>query len=371
MSRASCSGDLTLRKSNDLGSVDVMKVLHVVEALGGGVASAMLDYVRNTEGRYEHHLLYHERTEHDIGVDFSGLFVTSAMLPLNPIGAVAAIRQAYRSVQPDVVHAHSSYAGVYARLAPVPGRAIAYTPHCFPFERRDVSALTRLAYLLVEKALAKRGNAVIAVSPHEEQLGRALPCRSAFYVPNVARVDSGLRGPVTRRAGQLVIATGRASEQKGPGFIAAARQCDRRPGARWSWAGSGSPAAESVLTNAGVKVEGWATRAATHKLLAGASVYVHGAAWEGAPIGLLEAAALGVPIVARRIRALESLGVPTLVNSPADMAREVQSLLEDDAKWDSASRQSLALSAVHTDERQGAALGAAYEAVARAATVRT
>ncbi|MFX7785070.1 glycosyltransferase, partial [Acinetobacter baumannii] len=65
-----------------------------------------------------------------------------------------------------------------------------------------------------------------------------------------------------------------------------------------TWIGDGPSSAPRV------RVPGWAARDDVRAELAELDVYFHTAAWEGFPIAILDAAAMGLPILARRIPAL-------------------------------------------------------------------
>jgi glycosyltransferase involved in cell wall biosynthesis len=77
-----------------------------------------------------------------------------------------------------------------------------------------------------------------------------------------------------------------------------------------------------------VHVTGWLPRADALSLLATAHVYLHTAAWEGSPITLLEAADLRVPVVARSIPALDSLGYDPSLRDPAAVAHRIVDVVE-------------------------------------------
>lgn len=92
-------------------------VLHVVEAFGGGVAAAVRDYARATP-ECEHHLLCNLRPEAvNLETNWDDDFSSVRSLPGGHLANITATRWAIREVKPDVIHSHSSYAGVYARLA--------------------------------------------------------------------------------------------------------------------------------------------------------------------------------------------------------------------------------------------------------------
>jgi glycosyltransferase involved in cell wall biosynthesis len=347
-------------------------VLHVVESLASGVASALEDYVRSIPW-CDHVLLGHRRDGAQTGDGLARL--AAAVLPL-PAGRLAQLREVRRRVEqlrPDLVHAHSSYAGLYVRLLPrrlTP--AVVYTPHGFSFERSDVAAPVRAAFWLAEAALGLRGDVVAAVGPREAELARRLPGRrQVVYVPNVVRALEAVEPPPTpepaanaRRARPLRLATiGRIGPAKDPAFFRELVLLGRELGLplRWIWIGGGDAAAERALRDVGVLVTGWSSRRRALGWLTTADVYVHTAAWEGAPVSVLEAAALGLPVVARRNRALDALDLPVLCDTPRALVEAVAALL-DPRRREELRDHSARLLGRHHPDRQRRALRRAYSA---------
>jgi glycosyltransferase involved in cell wall biosynthesis len=310
-----------------------VRVLHVVEAFGGGVASAIAEYVASTQDDVEHLGIARMRPGHDTG-DATGFEVVGSLRPVSRLPlAVLDVERAVRRLRPDVVHAHSSFGGVFARTAlGVPRDRVVYTPHCYAFERTDVSALARRSFVAAERLLAHRTGAVAAVSPREADLARSLGSRRVHYVPQVVSVpDPGPR--VVPGGPPLVVTAGRVCPQKDPFFFAqvALRLHELAPGVRIEWIGAGDDDGERALARAGVEVTGWMPREKLLDRLAGADVYVHTAAWEGSPMTVLEASASGVPVVARRIPALQSLELSSLHDTPQEVAAAVLGVREGPA----------------------------------------
>jgi glycosyltransferase involved in cell wall biosynthesis len=345
-----------------------LHVLHVVEALGSGIATALEDYVRSTP-QHTHTVLGYRRRWAQTGDQLERLAARVLPLPEGRLAQVRAVRHWLRVLDPDVVHAHSTYAGVYVRLfARQAGAAPVYTPHAYPFERRDVPAAVRSLYWLVEAGLSLGGGCVAAVGPHEAELAARLPGRQAIIqLPNVVRGltprppgASGQAEAEPRSVLQLAM-VGRISPQKGWEFFAEAVRLSRGFGLplRWTWVGGGAPEQEAALRNAGARVTGWLPRQAALDRLAAADVYVHTAAWEGFPVSVLEAAALGLPIVARRIAALQALRVPRLYDTPVALVGAARSLLDRRVR-DALAGQSRLLVERHQPAAQRAALERAY-----------
>src|SRR5262249_26776641 len=90
----------------------------------------------------------------------------------------------------DVIHAHSSKAGAIAtivgRLATVP---TLYSPHAWSFQR-DLSSTAELAYVAIERVLARRHAQVIAVADAERSEAER---RGVLPADRVELINTGLR----------------------------------------------------------------------------------------------------------------------------------------------------------------------------------
>jgi glycosyltransferase involved in cell wall biosynthesis len=82
------------------------------------------------------------------------------------------------------------------------------------------------------------------------------------------------------------------------------------------------------LEKSGVEVTGWLPKESGLSVLAGASVYLHTARWEGFPVSLLEAVAIGVPVVVLRRPYAETLP-DELLAEEHELADRIAHLLED------------------------------------------
>lgn len=297
------------------------RVLHVVESLESGTASAVEDYINNTP-EIEHVILGSGRTS---TFETTRLARIAEVIPLvgGHLARVRQIRSVVAAVRPSVVHAHSTYAGLYVRLGHALNVPIVYTPHCYSFERRDISRLARTIFEVVEGALRARTDCVAAVSPRELKLANRFGSgRPALYVPNVSSTTS-LGRRVSNSNARVATAVGRICPQKGPEFFASAAEASRGSGWTWLWVGGGDDRLRARLEASGVRVTGWVPRDEALTMLSEASVYVHTAGWEGAPMSLLEAAGFALPLLCRRTPALEALGVSALFDTPEELAAAV------------------------------------------------
>lgn len=340
-----------------------MRVLHVVESAGAGVMTSLAAMIEATP-EVEHRLAVWPRRQHvDDDLARSGR-VPTTRLPGGLRSGGAALRALVASTGPDVVHAHSSYAGLLVRRRGGPGAPVVYSPHCFAFERRDLPAPARAAVRRIEGRLARRTAMVAAVAPHEADLARALGAPGVCVVPN--RAPGPLRLAQEPRPGRPfeVVTVGRISAQKDWELLLEVRRIvGDDPALRWTWIGDGDPAAVAALRSGGVHVTRWLPQPAVRSRLAGAQAYLHTAAWEAAPMSLLEAGGSGVPLVVRALPALA--GTPGLVDAGAEGLAAALQALREPRRWYDAQRASLDFAAAHSRDAQRNALLAAWTHAAR------
>jgi glycosyltransferase involved in cell wall biosynthesis len=88
-----------------------------------------------------------------------------------------------------------------------------------------------------------------------------------------------------------------------------------------------------MLKAVGVEVTGWkTTREEVFGALATGHVFLHTAAWEGRGLSILEAEAIGLPVVARRVPALMGAPVSQWFSTPTEAAQMIGQL-RDGARW--------------------------------------
>jgi glycosyltransferase involved in cell wall biosynthesis len=316
--------DFGMHPGDPLPDLTGLRVLHVVQKYSSGVGAAIAQYTR-TLPEVEHFLLSGTPVDAEGDLAEQAAFAGTRRMAGGALRKARRVREVVAELRPDVVHAHSSHGGLYARLGI--GRfehPLVYTPHCYAFERQDVSAAARVAFRAAEGLLAINTTAFAACSPREEQLSGWRTRRAPrVLVPNIApQVPEGLRKPAPEA---LVVGGGRLSPQKDTQFFldVVHRLRQHRPGLRALWLGDdddsvahGAAPRRRDLEAAGVDVSGWLPREATQRLLGTAHVYLHSARWEGFPLMVAEAAALGVPTLVRRLPSFT--GVPEELTLPSD-----------------------------------------------------
>lgn len=307
------------------------EILHVIESFGGGSLNALLSFVRATP-ELAHHIVFGQREGEYAADGELALFESRTLLPRGHAAAIRAVRRRVQALQPQVVHAHSSFAGLYVRLAirNGPAQRVVYSPHCFAFERQDLPALTRGAIRLVEQVLSYNTGSLAACSTREYALAARWAFGSRTFVPNVPRSLAASLELRTAAPRVSLVGAGRLSVQKDPIYFSdvVATVRETFPDLHAVWVGDGDPAEVERLKRASITVTGWLPQAEAMARLARAEVYVHSAAWEGFPLTVLEANAVSCPIVCRSIPPLATAPAKWVGSTPAQVAAGVVRLLE-------------------------------------------
>ena len=239
--------------------------------------------------------------------------------PIDPVrDATAVMRLASMLRDVDLLHTHSSKAGILgraaARLAGVPG--IVHTVHGWSFN--DVqTAVARRLYVEAERAAARVTDRIVCVARYDRDRGLASGIGHAPQYrivrsgidPSLYGAPEGARERVRAALGaaphEIVVGSiANFKPQKSPlDFVEAARLARLRdPRLRFFIAGDGDlrPAAERAIVEAGlgeaVHLLGWRDDVA--ELLAAMDIFLLTSLFEGLPRVVLQAMAASVPVVA-------------------------------------------------------------------------
>lgn len=309
------------------------RILHVTDCYSTGVGRAIDSIVALTP-EHQHHLLW-------AGDDDPGQagFASARALPRGLPLRVRAVRRAVTRTGSDIVHAHSSRAGVYARLTKLDARVL-YQPHAYKLLDPTLPRHARAAITLVERLLGPRTDAVLVLSKQERALAARLsPDATHVLLPNVPSLAPAVSpAPAFHarvRPAPVVVMAGRVSPQKDPGYLVAVAELLGRhsPDVTVRWlGGEEDPQLSTQLRAAGVEVTGWLAREDLVTALGEAGVYLHSAAYEGFPLSVLDAAACGLPVIVRDIPAFA--GTPlTRVTRPEDAAATALEVLRGGDAW--------------------------------------
>lgn len=289
-----------------------MRVVHLIESFAGGSAQVVLALTRVKtlpDGRPLEHVVVHGWRS-DSSEEFAASFGPGVKLvpwpgavreisPVHDAKALWRLLAIFRALGDfDVLHLHSSKAGVLGRVAALlTGRRsrTLYTAHGVAMLRHDVSERKRRLYALIERRAAVGSRVVVACSPSEQAVFAAegVPAR---LIPN-GMPDAAA---VAARTGELkrVLAVGRLSAQKDPAVFAELARSAAGLGLEFVWVGEGE--LREAVAGSPVAVTGWLTQEQVLEQLQQADLFISTSRWEGLSLAALQAMGAGLPLLLRR-----------------------------------------------------------------------
>lgn len=305
-----------------------IRILHVAQAAGGvdRYIRMLLKYL--DKGKFENILVcsqdFHE-------ADYKGLVDSFEQVEMNraiggnDLKAIKEVRALIKKHNPDIVYAHSSKAGVIARVADIglKNRCV-YNPHGWAFNMR-CSAKKKAMYAAIEKVAAPFCDKIICISDAEKQsaLDKKI-CRKdklqvIFNGVDIESYENGAHGAVTRKDLNIpedafvVGMVGRVSPQKAPDvFVKMAKQVkDKVPNAHFIIVGNGNQEAEirKYAEDNGfsdsLHITGWVDNPMSYVELFDVACLL--SRWEGFGLALPEYMMAGKPIVASKVDAIPNI----------------------------------------------------------------
>lgn len=278
------------------------KVLHIVESFGGGVFSFLVDLVNETEKNFDITIAYgiRDETPENFKRYFSNKvkfvevenFTRSINLKKDLI-ALKELKNIIKEEKPDIVHLHSSKAGVLGRIA-VNRKNIKmfYNPHGFSFLKQDDSKLKRKVYWQIEKIMTifNKKCIIVGCSKGEYEEAQRLN-KNSICINNGIDVEKLDKETVNFKEKKIdynnlkICTVGRIGYQKNPEMFN--KIAKNFPNIQFTWIGDGELKAK--LTSSNITVTGWKTREEVLNILNEQDVFILCSLWEGLPISLLEA----------------------------------------------------------------------------------
>ena len=328
-----------------------MKILHVAQPTVGGLVSCVGDPVAD-QVRRGWDVWVACPPEGDLlgvatraGASFRPWPATRSPGP-SSVRETRSLGDIVREIGPDLVHLHSSKAGLCGRLALRGRLPTVFQPQAWSFHA--AGGAVGWAAAAWERRGARWAHAVVCVSETERADGERAGIKAAWRViyngVDVERLSAV--GEEEQRAarerlgldeGPLAVCVGRLSRQKGQDVLLDAWPAvrERVPGAQLWLVGSGEDRDElEGRAVSGVSFAG--ERDDVPDWLAAADVVVQASRWEGMSLAILEAMARGRSIVTTEVagnrEALgEDAGAIVPPEHPAALAGEISRRLADPA----------------------------------------
>lgn len=243
-----------------------------------------------------------------------------SLRPQADLTSIHRLAKILRDIQPDIVHTHTTKAGVVGRMAVKASRCGAGIIHTFHGHLLQgyFTAVKTGGLVAVERGLARVTDRLVAVAPEVRDdlldAGVGRPQQYEVIPPGVqlgplpdrasARIELGLPGnePVVTMMGRLT------AIKRPDRFADAARLVHiSRPDARFAVAGSGDLAEELQARLAGLPVTFLGWRSDIETVLAASDALVLTSDNEGTPLSLIQAGLAGLPVIATEVGGVSSV----------------------------------------------------------------
>lgn len=299
-----------------------MRILHVAESVKGGCGTYLNQIVPcqlTDPETAELRVIVpeaHRAQMEAIPAEILRCFASSG----RSISAMAALsrtlRTELRDFRPDIVHLHSSFAGVVGRivLRTIPARPrIIYCAHGWGFDIQG-SAIRQKIAATVEHVLAPFADRIVAISDYERQRGIDIgidPLRIVTVANGIADLPPPPPPPLASEGPRRVLFIGRLDKQKGfDMLIEAVRPLGDKIALGVVGASVVGDQSRIGELPDNVSLLGWMNEAQIQQELAKALLVVVPSRWEGFGLVALEAMRAGRAVIASDVG-----GLPEVVDN--------------------------------------------------------
>lgn len=293
-----------------------MKVLYVITQSDviGGASVHVLDLAAGvqTQGNQVEILaggqgVLHERAR-KMGLSSHPLrHLVREISPLHDLLCFFELRREFRRQNPDIVHLHSTKAGVLGRLVAFTlGMPVVFTVHGWSFTD-GIHVRRAWFYRQIERFVAVFANRIIAVSEYDRQLALSAGVGKPALITTVRNGMPGLDASASattsaENAEPRIIMVARFDDQKNQSDLVRALAPLKDMSWRLELVGDGPlrPAVQALAQELGLadRVEFPGSCNDVPARLARSDIFALVTNWEGLPLSILEGMRAGLPVVA-------------------------------------------------------------------------
>lgn len=306
---------------------DKIKIAIVVEAVLGGIRQHVYDITCGLDKeKYEIFFIYSDlRADDTFFKQFEELKQHAVLIECNEmqreiglydIKAYKKLVKIFKEIKPDIVHCHSSKAGIVGRLAAkrCGVKKIIYTPNAYAFQSPDISYFKKRIYILAERFLARYA-CDVTINVSKGEMNEALeykinkPEKFTLIYNGIPEVEIPSKDELRKRLGlssekKYVGFTGRCAKQKDPfTFLEIAKRVvSQKKDVEFIYVGDGDlqDSMQTWIDKEGLtsKVHMFGFRNDASEIVGTLDIYLSTALYEGLPYSMIEAMRAGVPIIA-------------------------------------------------------------------------
>lgn len=303
------------------------KVLLISESMGGGLRKHVVQLIENLDSsKFEIFFIHGTDSLDEVFLErYESLKQIATLIPCNTFVREIDLKKDYttllflskmiKKIQPDIVHCHSSKAGVLGRIAARMNKIkkIFYTPHAYSFLAPEFGRYKKKLFIAIESILSRYATTKtfnVSKGEKEAALKFKLDKDNKFEViyNGLPEIDLPTKKEARELIGieekNIVIGTNaRMSEQKNPiVFMEVAKKVvAKNSNIHFVWAGEGilfKEIKKFLLENdlcENVHLLG--NRTDSEIIVAGYDIFFSTALYEGLPYAPIEAMRAGIPIM--------------------------------------------------------------------------
>lgn len=275
------------------------KILMFTETMGGGVFTLVSQLCNDLADDFDVYLAYSTRRKETPSnfkesfnpkvklIEVKNLNKTSLSNVVNDFRIIKELRKIERTVQPDIIHLHSSIAGGLGRIAfKGKNNKVVYTPHGYAHILSG-PCLKSKVYFLLEKILGLGNSITLTCCESEDQEARKFS-KQTYYAEtgvNLLDLDNSLSDvKPTKNDKFTVFCLGRIVKQKRPELFNEIAL--KVPEAKFLWIGDGE--LRDKLTAPNIEITGWKNRKEALSLAKGADAFILCSYGEAIAMSLIE-----------------------------------------------------------------------------------
>lgn len=303
-----------------------IRVLHVAEA-AGGVERYLETLFKYSKDQVENILVCSQNYDYKKFKTLADRVIVLRMAhdieSSSDIKVERTLRRIIKQLKPDIVYAHSSKAGAFARIADLGlNNKVIYNPHGWAFNMQQ-SAKKKEMYKWVEKISAHFCDKIVCISDAEKESAlREKICKpsklqviyNGIDLEEIEKTTPMSRAQLGIPEGAFVIGmVGRLSKQKAPDtFVKAAKLIKEKiPNAFFLMVGDGElrDQIENLISQydlgSSFLITGWVDNSTAYMKIMNVGMLL--SRWEGFGLVLPEYMACGIPIVATNVDAIPNI----------------------------------------------------------------
>lgn len=285
-----------------------MTIIHIVEPFATGINTFIRELVTGMPND-QHIIIHGERDDNrklkSIFAEYKGnvKFVRwehaqREIRFYKDFRSYLSLRKLLKSYSFDILHLHSSKAGVIGSFWSFINRKtnVVYTPNAVSFLRTDVSKLKIKLFKIIEQCISRSGVNIVSCSPSEYNAYKDISVNTRV-IRNGITIDTKVQKELPQENRPLsVVINGKITTQKNPVAInKIAKHFEGDSSISFNWIGDGE--LKDVLKANNINILGWQTKEEVFEHLQSADLYLSASLWEGLPLSGIEAMSFKLPLI--------------------------------------------------------------------------